>query len=182
MFNLYIRHLSVQVLHCDLFQYADDSSLIKVTPLKDDRTIAADEINADLDRIYSWGQMWNINFERVKCHTLCVSLKQDVDLHPPLFMTILLVDEVNVLKILGICFNCKLTCSYMIDQLATRCHQLLGALYHVREYFGQSGLAVAFKSFVRPMCEYDDIIFMGASAVCLQSWIQCKRWLRNCVR
>ena len=52
----------------------------------------------------------------------------------------------------------------MIDELATWSHQRLGAVYHVREYLGQSGLTIAFKSFVRPICEYGNIIFMGASA------------------
>ena len=46
LFNLYIGHISVQVLNCDLFQYADDSTLIKVIPLKSDRTAAADEMSA----------------------------------------------------------------------------------------------------------------------------------------
>ena len=50
---------------------------------------------------------------------LCVSLKKDVDLHPTLFMAALSITEVDVLKILGIHFDCKLTWSYMIDQLAT---------------------------------------------------------------
>ena len=78
---------------------------MKVIPSKDDRTAAADELNADLDRIYSWGQTWNINFEPAKCRTLCVSLKRDIDLHPPLFMATLPIDEVDVLKILGIYFD-----------------------------------------------------------------------------
>ena len=63
LFNLYIRHLSAQVLHCDLLQYANDSSLIKVVPSKVDRNTAVDETNAYLDRIYSWSHMWNIYFE-----------------------------------------------------------------------------------------------------------------------
>ena len=48
--NLYIRHISAQVLE---FQYADNSTLIKVIPSKDDRIVTADEMNADLGRIYS---------------------------------------------------------------------------------------------------------------------------------
>ena len=48
--------------------------------------------------------------------------------------------------------------------MATRSRQRLGAVYRVREYLGQSGLTIAFKSFVRPICEYGNIIFMGASA------------------
>ena len=92
-----------------------------------------------------------------------MSLKKDVDLHPPLFMDALSIAEVDVLKILEIHFDHKLTWSYM-DQLATHSHQRLGAVYCVREYLGQSGLTIAFKSFVSLIFGYGNIIFMGASA------------------
>ena len=49
----------------------------------------------------------------------------------------------------------------MINQLATHSRQCLGAIY---SYLGGCGLTIAFKSFVRPVCEYGNIIFMGASA------------------
>ena len=88
-------------------------------------------MNADLGRIHSWGRKWNINFEPTKCHALCVSLKKDVGFHPPVFMDTLSIAEVDVLKVLGIYFDCKLTWSYMIDQLATRSRQRLGAVYCV---------------------------------------------------
>ena len=107
-----------------------------------------------MGRIYLWGQKWNINFEPDKCHSLCVSLKKDVDLHPPLFMDALSIVEVDVLKILGIHFDHKLTnatWSCMIDQLAARSYQILGAIFRVRDYLGQCGLTIAFKSFVRPI-------------------------------
>ena len=119
---------------------------------KYDRIVAANEINIDLGRIHSWGQKWNINFEPTKCHALCVSLKKDVNLHPPLFMDALSITEVDVLKILRIYFDRKLTWSYMIDHLAACSRQQLGAVYHIREYLGQSGLTIAFKSFVRLIC------------------------------
>ena len=35
-------------------------------------------------------------------------------------------------------------------------------------YLGKSGLVIAYKSFVRPVCEYVDVIFMGASALYLR--------------
>ena len=53
------------------------------------------------------------------CH-LKMSIKKNVDLHSPLFMDALSIAEVDVLQILGIHFDHKLTWSYMIDQLATR--------------------------------------------------------------
>ena len=30
-----------------------------------------------------------------------------------------------------------------------------------RDYLAQSGLPIDFKSFVRPICEYSNIVFMG---------------------
>ena len=41
----------------------------------------------------------------------------------------------------------------------------MGALFRVKEYLNQSGLVNVYKSFVRPVCEYGNVIFMGASAV-----------------
>jgi len=58
----------------------------------------------------------------------------------------------------------------MISQLSTRCRQRIGALYHVREYLGPNSLVVAFRSFVRPVCEYGGIAFVGASATHLSKF------------
>ena len=79
-------------------------------------------------------------------YTLC--LAQNINLHPSLFMATLSIDEVDVLKILEIHFDRKLLWSHIIDQLATRCRQRLGALYHIRDYLGQSGIITDFRSFV----------------------------------
>ena len=123
LFNLYVRHNSRQVLNCDLFEYADDSSLVKVIRRKEDWRAAADEIMVDLNRVFSWGKVWNINFEPAKCHALCVSLKRDLDCHPPLLMDSFSIQEVDSLKILGFCFDRRLTWSSMMESMATRCRQ-----------------------------------------------------------
>ena len=84
-------------------------------------------------------------------------------MHSPLFMDTLYIAEVDVLKILGIYFDRKLTWSSMIDQLAAHCHQRSGAVFCARDYLSQSGLAIAFKSFIHSICEYSNIVFMIAS-------------------
>ena len=84
LFNLYVRHLPSQLGSCLLVSYADDSTLLKVIPTKDLRLSAAAEINADLSRIAVWGKSYHIEFEPSKSATICVSLKHDVEEHPPL--------------------------------------------------------------------------------------------------
>ena len=49
----------------------------------------------------------------------------------------------------------------MIDQLATHCCRRLGALYHIRDYLGQSGIITAFRLFIQPICEYEGVILGG---------------------
>jgi len=112
----------MQVLHCDLFQYADDATLMKVVRIKEERIKAAEEMNADLNHVYLWGRPWNIKFEPSKCFSLLVSLKRDTDCHPPLSMASLPIEG---LKKLGFYFDWKFTWSTMINQLSTHCHNFI---------------------------------------------------------
>ena len=75
-----------------------------------------------------------------------------------------MIDEVDNLKILGFHLDRKLTWSTMVDSMSTRCRQRMGALYRVRDFLGSRGFIVAYKSFVRPVCEYGSVAIMGASA------------------
>ena len=103
------------------FENLEVGILSEIFRRKEDRRAAADEIMVDLNRVFSWGKVWNINFEPAKCHSLCVSLKRDLDCHPPLLMDSFSIQEVDSLKILGFYFDRRLTWSSMIESMATRC-------------------------------------------------------------
>ena len=64
----------------------------------------------------------------------------------------------------------------MIENMSTRCQQRMGVLYRVRDFLCPRHLPVAFKSFVRPVCEYGSVAVMGAAATHL---MQYRQWLRN---
>jgi len=63
-------------------------------------------------------------------------------------------------KILGVHYDHKLTWCYKIDQLAAHSHQRLGAILCTRDHLGQSGQVTTYKSFVCPICEYGNVVFM----------------------
>ena len=86
LFNLYIRLLPSVVKFSSIIGYADDHTLLKVIPLKEDRYRAADEINSDLAALSQFGKQWFIDFTPLKTKSLLVSLKQDTIDHPPLFL------------------------------------------------------------------------------------------------
>ena len=88
----------------------------------------------------------------------------DIGGHPPISMASLPIEEVDHFKILGFTFDRKLTWSNMIEHISTRGRQRMGALYRIKDYLGPRGLAIAFRAFVRPVCEYGNVAFMGAAS------------------
>ena len=62
-----------------------------------------------------------------------------------------------------------MTRSTMVDNMSTGCLKKMGNLYRARDFLGPRGFTVAYKSFVRPVCEYGSVAIIGAS------------WLRDLV-
>ena len=93
-----------------------------------------------------------------------VSLKRDVEEHPPLSMNNVLIRESKVLSILGFHFDSHFTWSYMIDSTIQRCRQRLGCLRRVSQYLGSEGLILAYQALVHQVAEYGNVLMMGASA------------------
>jgi len=81
VFNLYVQQLLLQVCHCHLVSYCDDSTLLKVVPSREARKLAVEKINSDLDAVVCWGKRWHIELEPVKLNTLCISQKQNLEDH-----------------------------------------------------------------------------------------------------
>ena len=48
LFNLYVHHFPSQLHSCSLVSYADDTTPLKIIPIKESRLRAAAKINADL--------------------------------------------------------------------------------------------------------------------------------------
>jgi len=57
----------------------------------------------------------------------------------------------------------------------------MGALYHVRDFLGPRGSIVAYKSFVRPVCEYGSVTLMGLQPPIYLNLTLYRRWLRDFV-
>ena len=94
----------------------------------------------------------------------CVSLKRDITLHLPLSMATSPIEEVDVLKILGIYFNHKLTWSYVIDNLTTHCCQWLILSFVSEKYLGKSVFFTAYT--VSPLLGLCVNMVMLLSQVC----------------
>ena len=72
-FNLCICFLPFVVWFSSVIGYADDHTLLKIIPLKQDRLRAADELNADLVALSQFEKQWFMDFATL--NTLLISLK-----------------------------------------------------------------------------------------------------------
>ena len=137
---------------------------MKVVPPKEARDLAVSEVNSDLDTIVCWGKKWHIKFEPAKLSTLCISLKRDLEDYPSLMMDGIPIMEAETLSVLGFHFDCHLTWAAMIDKIISRNRQHMGYLHRILDYLDSNILQHAYKAFIRPVMEYDNVAVMGASA------------------
>jgi len=120
-----------QVSHCDLFSYVDNSTLLKVIPIKDD-IMAADELNADL-------RTMELQFISVT-HSVCPLRR----MHPLLFMDVFRSGYIEDFGDLFWQYDRSVGCSLSPE---TRCLSFMLETILASDYFGQKGLTIAFKSF-----------------------------------
>ena len=73
LFLVFINDLS-DSLENPLCLFADDSTLYRTICHPSDQQAAASSLTADLDKITSWSNKWNMSFNPDKSHTLTMSL------------------------------------------------------------------------------------------------------------
>ena len=74
------------------------------------------------------------------------------------------IKEAETLSVLGFHLDHRLTWAAMIDMMVSRSRQRLGCLRRILDYIDSNTLELAYKAFIRPMMEYDNVAVMGASA------------------
>ena len=90
--------------------YADDAKLITVVPTPGVRVTVAESLNRDLVKVSEWCDLWGIKLNGSKTKTMMVSMSSTLHpLSPALTIGRTLVKGCDVLVILGVVFDFKLT-------------------------------------------------------------------------
>lgn len=82
LFLIYINDI-VWELNCNVRLFADDTSLFITV---ENPATAANILNYNLGRIYSWAGDWLVDFNANKTETMLLSRKRNKPFHPPLLM------------------------------------------------------------------------------------------------
>ena len=161
LFDIFVRNVPHRVQNAMSIFYADDLTLIRRVH-ENGRSDAASEVEEDLERLYSFGQEWLLEFEVTKTQGLIISNKHDRNLKPPLKMGGVVVEEGDTLGVLGFSFDQKGNWSKHCGKVAQEARKRLGAIKRIQYYLDDIGILKAYKAFVRSRIEYGNLVYWGA--------------------
>jgi hypothetical protein len=173
LWDVAVNDLSQQLLTCECFNYADDSTLAAVFDSLEALIDLIIKVNADMEALRVWGVANNLTFDPGKNKFLVVSnWHHDFSEIDTLVMGGITVKYAyedtklklgSALKIVGFTFDKGLSWSKMISSLASKARSQLGALWRLRSVMDSSNLEIMYKAFVRSIMEYGGLEYMSAA-------------------
>ncbi len=157
LFLIYINDISDNV-QCDSFLFADDTSIFKnVTNL--DINSAANAINNDLNEIHKWSKQWLVSVNASKTIVMLFSKKKTPSILPNINLGDNALQQVTSHKHLGMTFTNNLSWTEHIENTVSKCNRIIGMFKPFKYKWPRSALEICYKSFIRSILEYGDIIY-----------------------
>ena len=142
---------------CKIF--ADDTSLFSKAINRKKSEI---EPNKDLKLISQWAYQWKVLFNpdpTKQATEVCFSHKRDNVPHEPLTFNNNKIQSIPAQKHLGFILDSKLDFNQHIDDKISKCDKIIGTMRRVSITLSRKSLLTIYKSFVRPLLDYADIIY-----------------------
>ena len=155
LFLIYINDLTTELVS-NPFIYADDTMLFEVV---NDIHVSAVKLNEDLDRISDWSQKWLVTMNPTKCRSLVFSSKRDKPVHPALYLDGSRIEEVDIHTHLGLIFQSNMSWQCHIQNIYEKASKRLNVLKLLKYKLNRSTLSCLYKSLIRPLMEYGDVIW-----------------------
>ena len=155
LFLIYINDITDDLASLPLI-YADDTTLLEIV---DDPVVSAGRLNSDLHKISAWADKWLVTMNPVKSRNVIFSLKRNKQVHPPLFLSSNIVKDVESHTHLGLTLQSSMSWRKHIVRVFEKASKRLNMLKFVRFKVDRSILTSLYKSLIRPLMEYGDVIW-----------------------
>ena len=120
---------------------------------------AAEMINTDLETIHRWAEKWLVKFNPSKSESFLVSRKNNRNMHPPLIMNVVYINEVQHHKHLGVILSNDGTWHEHINLITSKAWQKIYVMRKLKFMLDRNSLNKIYISFVRPTLEYANIVW-----------------------
>jgi ribonuclease P/MRP protein subunit RPP40 len=157
LFLTYINDITENI-NTNIRLFADDTALYVTVG---DPNESNDMLNLDLRNIVEWSNLWLVKFSAPKTKAMTMTLKQNDPSYPPLRMDNAALLEVQDHKHLGVTFTSNLSWSTHIASICTTASKRLDIMAGLKNRLDKRSLDTMYKSFVRPLMEYADVLWDG---------------------
>ena len=157
-FLIYINDLS-EGLNSEVKLFADDTSLSSIVNCVN---TSASTLNSDLLKIQDWASQWKMSFnlDRTKqAQEIIFSRKKNATTHPPLFFNNSEIKLSSNQKHLGLTLDSKLSFNEHINDKIHQANKGVGLLRKLQTILPCNSLLTIYKSFIRPLLDYADVIY-----------------------
>jgi hypothetical protein len=153
--RIFINDITHVIRRCNIRLFADDTCLFVEV---DEPAEAAAILNDNLKEIQHWADKWLVSFSPPKTEELLITNKAPRN-HPPLLLNNQPITKVNHHKHLGVYLSDNLGWKKNTEEIAKKANRCLGILRPLKFILDRASLETLYKSFIRPILEYADIIW-----------------------
>ena len=151
LFNIFINDLP-SIVQSPLVSFADDTKVFRKIQSEDDYL----KLQQDLDNLFLWSCEWQLGFNVDKCKVLHIGSNQH-NRQYRLGGDFIAVSDVE--RDLGILIDNKLTLHKQCSSAVAKANKLLGIIRRSFEYINVDMMLCLYKSLIRPVIEYGNIIW-----------------------
>ncbi len=155
LFLIYINDLTENLESCP-FIFADDTILFEVV---DNPIDSAQLLNDDLTNISRWSDRWLVTMNPSKTRSMTFSNKRERVNHPVSSMGGCDIEEVDTYTHLGLTFQNNMSWNSHILSIYEKATKRLNLLKSLRFKINRLTLVCLYKSLIRPIMEYGDLIW-----------------------
>ena len=158
LFLIYINDISDN-LESNVKLFADDTSIFSVVL---DPNLSATQLNNDLQKIQQWAYQWKMIFNPApskQAQEVIFSRKNAKPFHPNLIFNQSNVIRTSSQKHLGLILDEKLNFKEHIKILIEKSSKGISVIRKLRYQISRHSLVTLYKSFIRSILEYADVIY-----------------------
>ena len=141
LFLVYINDLNAG-LSSSVRLFADDCAICRVINNKKD----CDDLQADLDRLYNWTQLWQLNLNQFKCKVMRITNKRK-KFHYTYRLNTAPLEWVDTFRYLGVRKNTKLTWTDHVLEVRMKATRVLNLLRTAMQRCSKQAKARAYSPF-----------------------------------
>ena len=154
LFTVYVNDLP-SCVNSSLLSFADDTKLFRCIRAEMDVVQLQHDINALLD----WSKLWLLSFNISKCKHLRISSPSHTTTYT---LDGVAIDSVASMRDLGVIIDSDLKFHSHVNTAVSKANRILSLLNRSFVNLSTDMLPILYKSLVRPLLEYGNLIAMGS--------------------